>query len=478
MKRCGLSIPAIVVILFTTIQIFAGCAQSPAQQPASKSAEGTETMPKKEHRFVIVDPGHFHAGLVLKRWYYEGVSSTVDVYAPVGDEFDGFMKLVTPFNYRDENPAGWKYKIYLGEDFISRMAAEKDGDIAILAGRNDNKLEKIAACIESGINVLSDKPMIIEPESFPELEKTVQLAQSKKLLLLDIMTERFEVTTYIQKQLAADPDVFGELIVGSPEKPAVEKISVHHFSKKVAGIQLIRPTWYFNTKVQGEGVVDVTTHLVDTVFWVVFPERAFDYKKDIEMVSAKRWPTVITPEQFENVTGKPFTEDFKLNSDGNLDCYANGSMVYKVDGHFVNVRVDWKYQAPAGTGDTHHSAIRGSKAEILILQGAEQNYKPELYVQPAAGVDIKDFEYNLETNLEKLASVHLPGISFVKEGNRYRISVPDEYRVGHEAHFGQVTDRYLNILNGELELPDWEVPNLLTKYYITTKAVQMSRESN
>ena len=447
-------------------------------QQAGKADEGTDAMPNKEHRFIIVDPGHFHAGLVLKRWQYEGVSNVVDVYAPVGDEFNGFMKLVTPFNSRDENPSGWKYNIYLGDDFISKMAADKDGDIAVLAGRNDNKLEKISACIESGINVLSDKPMIIESENFPKLEKTVQLAKEKKLLLLDIMTERFEVTTFIQKQLVADPDVFGDLIVGSPEKPAVEKISVHHFSKKVAGVQLIRPTWYFNTKVQGEGVVDVTTHLVDTVFWVVFPGQAFDYKNDIELVSAKRWPTIITPDQFKKVTGQPFTGDFELNSDGNLECYANGTMVYKADGHFINVRVDWKYQAPKGTGDTHHSAIRGSKAEILILQGADQNYKPELYVEPAAGSDLKDFEYKLETNLEKLGSADLPGISFVKEGNRYRIVVPDKYRVGHEAHFGQVTDRYLNILNGDMELPDWEIPNLLTKYYVTTKAAEMSRENN
>lgn len=478
MKRCGISIPAIVVILFSTILIFAGCAQSPTQQPAGKPAEGTETMSNKEHRFVIVDPGHFHAGLVLKRWQYDGVSNLVDVYAPVGDEFNGFMKLVTPFNFRDKNPSGWKYNIYLGDDYISKMAADKDGDIAVLAGRNDNKLDKITACIESGVNVLSDKPIIVEPESFPELEKTVRLAQSKGLLFLDIMTERFEVTTRLQQKLAGNPDLFGELVEGSADEPAFESVSVHHFSKKVAGVQLVRPTWYFDTRVQGEGLSDVMTHLTDIVFWMMFPGRAFDYKKDIEMVSAKRWPTIITPEQYDKVTQSAFPASFKLNNDGNLECYANGTMVYKVDGHFVKLGVDWIYQAPEGAGDTHHATIRGSKSNIIILQGKEQNYKTELYVEPVAGSNLEDFGYRLETQLEKLAGIDFPGVSYEKEGNRFRIIVPNELRIGHEAHFGQVTDRYLNILNGEMALPDWEVPNMLAKYFITTSAVAMSRESD
>ena len=54
------------------------------------------------------------------------------------------------------------------------------------------------------------------------------------------------------------------------------------------------------------------------------------------------------------------------------------------------------------------------------------------------------------------------------------ITIPDKYKVGHEAHFAQVTDQYLKSLaNGKL--PDWEVPNMLMKYYTTMEAYKKSR---
>jgi hypothetical protein len=58
--------------------------------------------------------------------------------------------------------------------------------------------------------------------------------------------------------------------------------------------------------------------------------------------------------------------------------------------------------------------------------------------------------------------------------NRFKVEVPDSYRVGHEAHFGQVTDRFLEYLGGE-PMPEWEKANMLAKYYVTTKALEMAR---
>jgi hypothetical protein len=55
------------------------------------------------------------------------------------------------------------------------------------------------------------------------------------------------------------------------------------------------------------------------------------------------------------------------------------------------------------------------------------------------------------------------------------VVIPDKYSVSHEEHFAQVTERYLQYLK-EGKLPDWEVPNMLAKYYITTKALEMARQ--
>ncbi len=49
------------------------------------------------------------------------------------------------------------------------------------------------------------------------------MAKEKKSLVYDIMTERFEVTTGIQKALSLQSEVFGSLVDGSPEEPAISK---------------------------------------------------------------------------------------------------------------------------------------------------------------------------------------------------------------------------------------------------------------
>ena len=54
------------------------------------------------------------------------------------------------------------------------------------------------------------------------------------------------------------------------------------------------------------------------------------------------------------------------------------------------------------------------------------------------------------------------------------VTVPEKYHNGHEAHFTQVTENFLKYLRAG-KLPDWEVPNMLTKYATIMQAYEMSR---
>ena len=47
----------------------------------------TGRLKKGEHRFMVLDPGHFHAALVFKRPGYAGVSNEVGIYAPAEVDF-------------------------------------------------------------------------------------------------------------------------------------------------------------------------------------------------------------------------------------------------------------------------------------------------------------------------------------------------------------------------------------------------------
>ena len=87
------------------------------------------------------------------------------------------------------------------------------------------------------------------------------------------MTERYEITNALQRELSMLPEIFGTLQKGSPEKPAVEMESVHYFYKYVSGNVLTRPTWFMDVTQQGEGITDVATHLVDLVQWECFPKN-------------------------------------------------------------------------------------------------------------------------------------------------------------------------------------------------------------
>lgn len=56
----------------------------------------------------------------------------------------------------------------------------------------------------------------------------------------------------------------------------------------------------------------------------------------------------------------------------------------------------------------------------------------------------------------------------------WRVTVPEKYDVGHEAHFAQVTENYLRYLRAG-RLPDWEMPNMITKYATIMQAYELSR---
>jgi len=69
-----------------------------------------------------------------------------------------------------------------------------------------------------------------------------------------------------------------------------------------------------------------------------------------------------------------------------------------------------------------------------------------------------------------------PGLGVEPAGDGFRVVIPDTYRVGHEAHFAEVTRRFLGYLKDPASLPKWERANMLAKYYVTTQAVALSRK--
>ena len=428
---------------------------------------------KKEDkiRWITLDPGHFHAALVQKIMYGE-IDSEVHVYAPKGPDLELHLNRISAYNQRTEQPTSWSTKVYEKADFYEQFLKEKSGSVVVLSGNNKKKTTYILDAINQGFHVYADKPMVIQPEEFQTLERAFKLAGEKNLLIYDIMTERSEITTLLQKELSQEASVFGTLIKGSPKEPAIVKSSVHHYSKNVSGKPLIRPAWFFDTQQQGEGLVDVSSHLVDLTFWECFPEQAIQ-RSDIKLLDAQRWPTAMSLADFKNVTNLDRFPEY-LNpyiKNDSLFVFANGAMVYTLKGHHAKVEVLWNFKAPLGTGDTHYSIMRGTKADLEILQTEKENYTPTLYVNPKEGFDVDAFQKEM-TQLSKKYS----GLSFKNKGEQFVIVIPDRWREGHEAHFAAVTRRFIKYFKKQ-KLPTWEVTNMLSKYHLTTTALKQAHSN-
>src|SRR5205814_8010940 len=237
-------------------------------------------------------PGHFHAALVQKEMY-PGVSPTVHVYAPLGSDLIDHLARVARFNQRADDPTRWEMEVHATPDFMARMLRERPGNAVVLSGRNRGKIDRVQASLDAGLHALVDKPWILEAADLPKLEKALATADEKKLVALDIMTERHEVTSELQRELVNDAATFGQLVKGTEAEPAVYMESVHNLMKVVAGAPNIRPPWFFDIAEQGEGFNDIGTHLVDLVQWTLFPDQPIDYRSDVRVLSAQRWPTRI-----------------------------------------------------------------------------------------------------------------------------------------------------------------------------------------
>lgn len=397
----------------------------------------------REYRLAVLDPAHFHAALVQKS-KLEGVNDTVAVYAPKGAGLDQYLSLIEEYNSRQHAPVSWHEEVFSGSDFLEKALSDREADIMVLAGDNGRKAKYISECVKAGYNVLSDKPMAITKEDFALLEQAYEHAQKNGLLIYDLMTERYDTVNIAVRSILADSQNFGTICQGTAEAPAIEMKSVHHFYKNVSGTPLTRPEWYYDVDRQGEGIADVTTHLIDLVMWQCFPNTAIDFDKDVRVLDAGHYPTRISLEQFRKSTGAARFPKYLKNriKDGFLEVYANGYILFSICGTVVRIEVEWNFEAPEGSGDTFSAVYRGTEGTIEVVQDASTNYVKQLFVTAS-------------------------------DGQRHMQDIPVASRLGHEEHFAGVTRAFLSYLRCK-DMPEWEKLNTLAKYKITTSAVEMA----
>jgi predicted dehydrogenase len=425
-------------------------------------------------QLITLDPAHFHTALVQKEMY-DALSPVAKVYAPLGLDLTEHLARVARFNQRAENPTSWQLDVHAGPDSLARLLRdEASGSIVVLSGRNRSKIESIEQSVAHGFHVLADKPWILRSADLPRLAHSLDEAARRSVIAYDIMTERYEVTSMLHRALVNAPDVFGHLLPGTPAQPAIYMDSMHRLLKTVAGVPMLRPLAFFDIEEQGEALSDVGTHLVDLAQWIAFPDLAIDYRTDIQLLDARRWPTVLSPEQWGRVTGgapvpaslTPFLRD------GAFHYFGNNFVSYSLRGIHVQMDVRWDLE---GVSDTHKATFRGSLASIDVRQGTAENFRPEVYVVPNSPALHAEVRAALAAKLDELQPA-FSGVGFEDRGHELLLTIPDHHRVGHEAHFAEVTRQFFAYLDHPAAMPAWETPNMLAKYYVCTRGVELAVE--
>jgi predicted dehydrogenase len=407
---------------------------------------------------------------------YPKISPIVKVYAPKGTDLEDHLKLIEGFNSRLKNPTNWDERVYSRSNYLQKMLDEKAGNVVIIAGNNTRKMSYIISSLEAGINVLADKPIAVTRSDFELLRRAFEIAEEKKVILYDIMTERYDVINIIQREFVRKPGVFGELVKGSPDKPAVIMGTLHQLYKKVDNKTLKRPSWFFDTRHQGGAIADVGTHLVDLVQWMCFPDQILDWRTDVKIIYSKRWPTKLSLAQFQTITGlDEFPDQLRefLTPDNCLLVDKNGEVLYSLRGVHILLRTLWNYDPEPNACDTHWSVMRGSNANLTVTQGIEDKSKRALFIEKTA-VSNKEFERKLIASISSL-SERWHGLGIKARRNDWEVIIPEDAETSHEDHFSQVIEQFLRYITAG-RLPEWETYSMIAKYFTTTEANDPDRE--
>ena len=425
------------------------------------------------HTLAFVDPGHFHAALTLGE-RHPRVRDEIFIYAQQGQELDDFLTLVEAFNRRADQPTSWRPVLRTGDLSLERLIAERPGDVVILAGKNHRKMAMVRRLHDAGFHVLADKPWLAGADGLEDLRHTLAGGP----LAMEMMTGRYDVTSILTERLVSESEVFGGFDAEAAGPPAIQISSVHHLEKTVDGRPLRRPAWFFDVRVQGDGIADIPTHMVDQVqrlFAAVSPAAATGSPPPLELIAARTWATQVPLTLFARVTGSPvFPSDLDTVVTGSeLSYRGNAELSFRLGAVTAALHTRWDLSAPSGGGDTHRAVIRGTLAEIRVEQHAETGFRRRLTVIPRGNRD--RMRAALERSVASWQDGH-PGLAVSEVGAGWEIRVPRPLDAGHERHFPLALADFLSRVERG-SLPEGLAANTLAKYTLLARASTEARRA-
>jgi predicted dehydrogenase len=291
--------------------------------------------------------------------------------------------------------------------------------------------------------------------------------------VMEMMTGRHVATSSVAERLVRDPEIFGEF-QADEGAPAIRLVSVHHLEKVVNGAPLRRPPWFFDVRVQGDGLADIPTHLVDQAQRFLAAQDA-PADRDAELLAARRWSTPVPRALFARVTGLvDFPPDLRTDVDGDVLAYAgNAELSFRLRGVDVHLATRWDLTEPPGDGDAHSATVSGTRSRVRLEQGPRTGFRRRLFVEPRGNAP--RFEAALARATAAWQSEY-PGLAVVTAPGGFEIEIPAGPGTAHEGQFPLVLDELLQAIDRE-GWPDERAADTLAKYELLARALASASDA-
>ncbi len=370
----------------------------------------------------------------------------IDLIVPKSEEALPFIDLIQRFNERELQPTNWKVTVHERADLSFDAGVDKSSCIAVVAGQNNQKLETVAKLVEQGRNVLVDKPMLTDAAQLPLVDK----AFAGPGQIMELMTARHQILSRLCQAIAEREPLFGGFV--DDEEPALTLVSTHHLCKQVDGEPLIRPYWYYDVAIQGNGVVDIQNHMIDQAMWFVLGDVTPDDSTTIQLDSARYWPTAVPLELFQQSTGlDAFPESLSkyIDDDGVLQLNCNSEINWRINGVRIRTVAQWNEHEPEDGGDVHRVGMRGKLCRVEAVQSAESDFFPwvDFYADDDDGRT--SLSEALQQCCDEWTEDRFPRIGFSELRAGFHMLIPRALDRGHESHFALVREQFLNFLEAD-----------------------------
>ena len=403
----------------------------------------------------LVEPTHFHAALLLQK-LDRRIAGPIFVHARADWNDVPFLGWIHSLEARNWDIA--QLKVVRSLDPIQEILKCGGRPLAVLAGQNPCKADRVLRLLLANVPVLCDKPLWVNNATGKGLANFIQ-STNQLIFLDDCMTERFEPVFELQKLLLSEGLPGFELRPGQPERVRFYLCNTHHLSKNVAGVPVRRDNSFFQTDSYGDPFSDVGIHLVD------------HYLRLLTALGVSTSSIDQNPGRVESFWNSIDPQTLAISSESGAIPFPMKQVWHGGKGpNRSRITTEWLPASPQVPPECQSAVVHGANGSLV----ASMDPSTHAMFLDLAGLprgERVDWLKVLRKITNKLPE---PWPHTLIEETRFgaRMTPPQSTTMDHAARFPLVFNLFLNRIQKSRPLNAFERHNLLLKYAISAGATR------